>query len=201
LRQGVIRVPFEYRVEWNGSVITGAGISVFHSRGDGVATNATTAQSMADRCRTLFDGIKALVPTGIIWTFPNEVTELDTATGVLTDVHSITPPADVSSSAGSTSYSRPSGGRVDWNTSAIVNGRRLRGRTYFVPLAGSTQDGTGGITTTAIATLETAANAYRNTGVFTAATPVVWSRTHGIVADIIGSSVIDRCSVLRSRRD
>lgn len=194
-------MPFEYRVEWGGTAVTGPGVSVFHSRTDGIATAGTSAQSMADRCRVLFDAIKNLVPPGVTWTFPNEVTELDTTTGVLEDVHTITSPLDVVSTAASGGHSRPSGGRIDWNTSSVVNGRRLRGRTYIVPLAAAQYDTTGTLASGLITALETAATAYRSTSVFTAAQPVVWSRTHGVLADIVGSSVIDRASVLRSRRD
>jgi uncharacterized protein (DUF2342 family) len=197
----VVRVPLEYRVEWNGTAITGPGISVFHGRTDGVATTGAAAQSLANRVRTFWDAVKGLVPGGVTWTFPNEVTELDTSSGVLLGVHAVTSPADVVSGGASSSHSRPSGGRVDWNTSAVVAGRRLRGRTYIVPLTGAQYDSAGSLSTTCIATLESAATTYRSTGVFTEATPVVWSRTHGILADVIGSSVTDRASILRSRRD
>lgn len=194
-------MPLEYRVNWAGTPVTGAGVSVFHARTDGIATTGAASESFADRVRTFFEAIKGLVPGGITWSYPPEVLELDTTTKQLIDVHSISPPADSVSGAASSSHSRPSGGRVDWLTSAVVNGRRLRGRTYIVPLSGAQYDSAGSLTTTAITALEAAANTYRSTGVFTEATPVVWSRTHGILADIVGSNVDDRASILRSRRD
>lgn len=194
-------MPVEYRVQWAGTSITGPGVSVLHARTSGGATTSQCAQALADRARTFFDAVKAMVPAGVTWSFPPEATELDTATKQLIGVHAVTSPADVLSTGAASSWSRPSGGRVDWLTTAIVNGRRLRGRTYLVPLTTGSYDATGSIATTAIATLETAAAAYRNTGVFTASQPAVWSRTHGILADISGSNVPDLVTVMRSRRD
>lgn len=201
-------MPFEYRVEWAGTAMTGPGVSVFHGRSTVGGLGSDTAQDLADRCRAFFDALKATVPVGISWTFPNEVTELQTGidettgvAGTLLDVHSVTPPAVVTSSGASASHSRPSGGRLDWNTDAVVAGRRLRGRTYIVPLAGGQYDTSGTLTTACMGVLTTAGAGYFNAGVFTDAQPVVWSRTHGILADITGASVDDRASILRSRRD
>lgn len=194
-------MPLEVRVLWSGTGMTGDGASVFHGRTDGVATTGAAAQSLADRVREFFNGVKGVMAPGITWTFSNEVTELDTTTGVLLGVHTVTPPISLSSTGTPANYSRAAGARVDWNTSAIVNGRRLRGRTYLVPVAGGSLDSTGTLGTSAIATITTAATAYCNTGVFTSARPGVWSRTHGILADALSGSVDDRTSVLRSRRD
>lgn len=194
-------MPFEYRAAWAGTALTGAGVSVFHARGDGVATNGQVAQSLADRVAAFFTAVKAAVPPGVTWSFGGEVLEFDTATGVLSDVHSVTPPTAITSTASSGAYSRAVGGRIDWGTNAIVAGRRLKGRTFIVPISSSGLDTTGTLSGTALATLGTAATGYRNTGVFTAAQPVVWSRTHGIVADITAHTIVDQTSVLRSRRD
>lgn len=201
-------MPFEYRVEWGGSLVTGPGVSVFHGRTTVGGTGFDTAQALADRCRKFFLDIVSLVPSGVSWTFPNEVTELQTGisettgqAGTLLDVHAITPPATVNATATAGNHSRASGGRVDWNTESVVAGRRLRGRTYIVPLASLGYDSSGSLATTCITTLTTAGNNFKDATVFSNCQPVVWSRSHGIAADIVGASVDDRASILRSRRD
>lgn len=194
-------MAFEYRVNWSGTHVTGPGTSVFHGRADGIATNAQSAQDFADRVKKFFDDVRTLLPGGITWDFPGEVTELNTTTGILEDVHTVTAPVSQTSSGTAGNHSRPSGARVDWLTNAIVNGRRLRGRTFLVPLAASGYDSTGTLASGTLTTLGIAATNYRSTGVFTRMTPAVWSRTHGILGDITGANLDDRASVLRSRRD
>lgn len=194
-------MPVELRVNWAGTSLTGPGVSVLHARTSGGSTTVQCAQALSDRARAFFDAVKALVPAGVTWSFPSECTELDTTTGQLIGVHPVTPPADVVSTGAVSTLLRPIGARVDWLTTAIVNGRRLRGRTYLVPLTVGSFDGSGSIATTPLGTMETAATAYKNTGLFTASQPAVWSRTHGILADISGSNVPDFQTVMRSRRD
>lgn len=194
-------MPLEVTVDWTGTGLTGVGTSVFHGRTDGVATTSAAAQSLADRVRQFFFDVKGVIAPGITWVFRNEVLELDTTTGVLLSAIPVTPPISITSTGTSANYSRAVGARVDWNTSAVVNGRRLKGRTYLVPVSGGNLDTTGTLATSCIAACTTAATNYCNTGVFTQARPGVWSRTHGILADAIAGTVDDRTSVLRSRRD
>lgn len=194
-------MPLEYRVNWSGTAITGPGVSVFHGRTDGVATTSAAVQALADRVRKLFDDLKSKFPPGTQWTFPAEGVELDTTTGDLLDFHAITAPASVSSTATSSGYARAAGARIDWLTTAIVGGRRLRGRTFLVPMAGPNLAADGTLETASVDAIRTAANAYKDTSVFSACHPGIWSRTHGILGDITSVNVPDMLTVLRSRRD
>lgn len=191
----------EYRVNWSGTAVTGPGTSVFHGRIATASTAGAAAQDFADRVRLFFGEVRGLIPTGVSWDFPGEVTELDTTTGVLEDVHAITPPSATTSSGAAGNHSRPSGARIDWLTSSITAGRRLRGRTFLVPLYSAGYDTTGTIASTTLTTLNTAAANYIDAGVFADCQPAVWSRTHGVLADIVSKSITDRATVLRSRRD
>jgi hypothetical protein len=158
------------------------------------------ADDFGPRVRAFFDGIKAVFNSGVVWTFPGEVTELDTTTGVLEDVHAITAPAQVVGT-GSAAMAAPAGARVRWLTPAVVNSRRLAGSTFLVPLMASSYEPNGSLLGTSITTINTAATAYLDTGVFESCQPVVWSRTHGILADATAFVVPDKVAVLRSRRD
>jgi hypothetical protein len=189
----------EYRVNWSGPPIEGDGVTVFHGRGDSIVPAATAAADLANRARTFFDAIKALVPTGLLFDFPAEVTDLNTTTGDLEAVHVVTKPADVASTAAAGTFSKPSGARIDWATPAIVAGRRLRGRTFLVPLVGTAYDSIGTLAAAAVTTITTAANVFITGG--GNVHPSVWSRIHGIQADITSVNVPDEAAVLRSRRD
>jgi hypothetical protein len=189
----------EYRVGW-GTGGPNPGVSVFHARISGANTSAQAGQALADRCRTFFDAIKGLVAGTPTWTFPAETVELNVNTGQLEEVDQITAPANVVGSS-STAYSAPSGARIEWRTDAVVAGRRLRGRTFIVPLLAGAYDVQGTLSTATLTALNTAATNFRDTSVFTACQPAVWSRTHGILADITSSLTPDEAAVLRSRRD
>lgn len=187
----------EYRVNWS----TGGqqmGTSVFHGRAAVGASDDDAAQDLADRVQDLFDAIDPLV-AAIVWSFPSEVLELDTSTGVLTEVIPVTPPASVSST-GTGAYAAPAGARWDWGTPAIVAGRRLKGRTFLVPIAGAHYDSVGTLTSGAIGSMTTAGTAFIDDGIFVSSNPVVWSRTHGVVADITTFTIPDQVAVLRSRK-
>lgn len=106
---------------------------------------------------------------------------------------------------GSGAYSAPSGICVNWSTNGIRNGRRIRGRTFMVPVSGAATDTNGTIATTHLNNLRTAS------GVFISPTGAgdlgVWSRPtpaepNGGIWHVAASySIPDRLAVLRSRRD
>jgi hypothetical protein len=189
----------EYRVGWN-SGSTNPGVTVFHGRTTTGANEVTASQGLADRVRAFFDGIKTVIAGGVTWNFPGEVTWLNTSTGELESVQTPNAPANVVSTGAGT-YSAPSGCRVEWRTGAIVSGRRLRGRTYFVPLVSNGYDTTGTIAAATITAVKAAADTYALAGPTSAVQPVIWSRTHGIAADITSSIIPDEAAVLRSRRE
>lgn len=189
----------EYRVNWSTGG-TNPGVSVLHGRPSTAGGNGLAGQALADRARTFFDALKGVVGGGLVWDFPAEVTVLNTTTGVLEDAVAVTKPANVTAT-GAGNYSALSGARIEWRTGAIVAGRRLRGRTFVVPLSVGQYDAVGTLATTCITTLQAAATGYADANVFSNARPCVWSRTHGIQADITSVLIPDEASVLRSRRD
>lgn len=106
---------------------------------------------------------------------------------------------------GTGNYSAASGACVNWYTGAVVRGRRLRGRTFMVPLAGSALAVNGTIDDTALTALRSATTALINDA--GAGDIGVWSRptsataTDGQWAAVTSSTIPDKCAVLRSRRD
>jgi hypothetical protein len=188
---------FEYRAIWNVQG-GGTGYSVFHVREAGIEPISASAQSFANALRTGFNSLVARLPDDVIINFDSEARELNVATGTLIGVHGVTPPSNVVGTASGV-YAAPSGARVDLITSGIVAGRRLRGRTYMVPLAGSEYTSTGLVAPATRTALNSAFNTFRdNPGNWSLA---VWSRTHGALADVISVNAPGEVAILRSRRE
>lgn len=162
------------------------------------ATAATT------RVRAFWNSISNYFPNDVRFQVDSVVDVLEDSTGELID--SLTVPALTAiegQQAGS--YSAAAGAVVTWNTASIRNGRRIRGRTFLVPLAGVSFDNSGGVLPAAIADITAAAAALADTG----STPDlgVWARpssataTDGRWAVVSGQRVPTKSAVLRSRRD
>jgi hypothetical protein len=188
-----------YTVRWNG--FTGApGFTNLHFL-FGSETLAERDDS-ASAVRALFVAMQTYMPTGVNVTFPTEVDIFDEESGSLISTLPVSSLATVSGT-GSTAYSSVTGGVISWGTNVIINGRRLRGRTFMVPLGSTfyTTDGTPiESARTAIATA--AATFIANSG----GPPFgVWSRPKvdqvGVLGVATTASVPDKAAVLKSRRD
>ena len=195
---------FEYRAVWS---VTGGGIgySVFHVREAGVEPIGLSAQAFADDLRAGLATLTGDLPNDVSISFESEARELDVSTGTLVGVHAVDPPATVAG-IGTGVYAAPSGAKVDLNTEGIVAGRRLKGRTFIVPLIGTAYTDGGLIASGTRSRLNTAFEAFRDDpGNYSLA---VWSRPKtgegarpGTLADVISVAASLKAAVLRSRRD
>lgn len=185
----------EVRAEWS-TPGGGAGQSVFHTA---AILNQASAQAVTTAFYDFFYELDDNLPDEVSITMSSEVVNLD-AFGVLTDVYPVTPPAPVIGlSAGG--YNRAAGGRVDWNTGVITNGRRLKGRTYIVPINASAFDANGLLVPSTRQRFQTASDDL--IAALSAITvPLhVWSRTHGISAPVTSATIPLTGAILRGRRD
>lgn len=196
---------YQYRVNWSGTT-GGPGVSVFSARA-GTATNVETfTQYFADSVRKFFTGFSSSIPNEVTLSFPAEVQAFNTSSssndpagGQLEAVYPVTPPASITGGS-TTGYAHASGVRIDWLTEAIVNGRRLRGRTYIVPVQASVFGTDGRVTAASVTAYQNAANTLIS-DLNLQGSLAVWSRTHGILADVQSAKVPTLGAVLRSRRD
>lgn len=188
-------MPQEYVARWAGARV-GAGASVFHFESIG---SGTAASSLAAAVRTLFDAVKAYLPNDITISFDGEVKELDNS-GTLTAVYPVTVPSNVAGSSG-VSFANGCGLMVRHNTGAIINGRRLIGRTFFVPASSSAFADNGEVVSAAQAVFNTAFVNLRTTANGLGANFAVWSRVNGAVAPVTSSQAVSRPSTLRTRND
>lgn len=125
---------------------------------------------------------------------------LDDATGDLVDTW-VSEPVAVVDCTGTDNYAAPAGAIVNWLTSTIANHRRLRGRTYLVPLSNTEYDPDGSINGGTVAAIQAAADAFIASQ---SASFVVWHRgtgSDGSSGLVTSAHVPDFTAVLTSRRD
>ena len=174
---------------------------------DGLTSQAAL-DAAGSELRTFFAAIASHLHTTWTITVQQEIQEVDMSTGVLLGVHMITAPVSpVPGTSLAAAYAGGSGACVTWNTGLIFNGHRVKGRTFLVPLAGSSYDPDGTLTTAVIADVSAAGNALATA---TQATLAVWSKKFdtstppqqisGALAPVDSASVKDMASQLRSRR-
>lgn len=180
------------RLSWDG--FPGSpGVSTFY---------ATDILSLLPALSTLMNAIKFSLPTDVTITFPAAGDELDSATGALVGTWSATAQTPVTGT-GSGTYSAPVGWAVNWKTNTVVGRRRLQGRTFFVPAAGSMQGAQGQVNPSDLAALDSAVSTFVTSAI--SAGMQIWHRpkhgTGGQVAILATGAVQRKMVVLRSRRD
>lgn len=144
------------------------------------------------------------IPTGATLTINGTVEVIEDSDGRLQGFMNVTAPAP-RVGTGTGNYSAPSGAVANWYTGTVRNGRRIRGRSFIVPLSGNALGPDGTIDTTSLDSLRTSATTLAAAS--GAARLVVWSRpslpgaTDGVSAEVITATVPDKAAVLTSRRD
>lgn len=151
--------------------------------------------------RTFYNAALAYTPAGVTLTFPGSGDTIDEVTGSLNGTWAQSAPAAVTGGAGATQFPAPAGACVTWVTSRIINRRRLRGRTFIVPMyVGAYQlDGT------LEASVMSALNSAAATLVTNAGSSLrIYHRPKGASsgqgAAIVGHSITDQVAVLKTRR-
>lgn len=183
----------------------------------GVTQLALALPTEADLSATIADvslataSLTQYLPAGVTLTVLGDVDVFEAETGTLT--------AEISGTAGTPRTGTATGamiaaqgGCVNWTTGTIANGRRIRGRTFIVPMSYDTFDTDGTLSAGGKGAVQAFASAMLNY-TSTAATNrlAVWSRPRvasetqaarvGALGIITGATVPDLAVVLRSRRD
>lgn len=190
-----------YRMTWTGW--TGApGYTTFY------ADQGASAQQMATDCHQFM--LTALTPVSATDILPSPikingdalVDEIEDSTGDQQTQIGVVPPAQIVG-AGLLPWAGAAGACVSWNTPNFIKGRRLRGRTFFVPLSGEAFQVDGTLAQTFFAGLQAAAAAHINsqTGFLVWHRPTTKGGADGSSTLISAAVVHDKAAVLRSRRD
>lgn len=159
--------------------------------------------------REALTSILTILPDDVQLRISSEAEVIEDTTGELVAVMGVEPPLPALNGTGSATFSAPSGAAVEWRTAGLRRGRRVRGRTFLVPLGSNAYQDDGSLTPIAMVAI----NAFIDEMVATdGAALVVWARpvrnpdTGAIVEEgenhrIWSGTVRDRAAVLRSRRD
>lgn len=178
------------RVSWTTGP-GGIGLSTFYTFDpDDVTTNLAT----------FYNAIKALFPAAVTWSIPSSGDLIDSATGSLVGGWSGGTAATIAGAPTTGNYAAGTGAITRWDTGTVVAGRRLRGRTFLVPLAVNAYSTTGVIDTTPYATLSSASSTLAATNKL-----VVWHRpapggAGGLGASVGSAFVLPGVHSLASRR-
>lgn len=184
---------------WNG--FTGSpGYTRMKFLGELTQADANTA---AANMRTfLAAALATFAPAGSSITCDSTV-QLYDGSGLQTGELALTSIPSAIAPTGAGTYAGGAGAVVNWLTSAFHLGRKVRGRTFLVPLTGTAFQADGTLATAYQSTLQTAANNFA----ISSPTPAVFSQKHvggstqSMIAVITGATVPDRTAILRSRRD
>lgn len=172
-------------------------------------SDAASLNQAGAAIRQFFEAMKTQLPNGASVTVQSAIPVHEMSNGQLLREDTMTSPpqAVVGTAIAGTLYSGGVGVYVTWNTSAVFEGHKVRGRSYIVPLVlTGAADGTLGTGT--ITLVQNAADALiaSQGGKF-----AVWSRLMtkddhpvqigGGLSTVTSAVVRDKTGILRSRRD
>lgn len=173
----------------------------------------TNGPSLFPAVQAMWGSLATKMPPTVSVTVEPFGDSIEDTTGAITGSWSIAPATGFAGGA-SGPYSAPSGACLTWLTDSVLDGRRIKGRTFLVPLSDFIYDNDGTLKGSDVIDLRATCAAYVAAA---AGAAVVWHRPrkasiatptrparvarlggHGVIT---GSSVKDKIAVLRSRRD
>lgn len=167
------------------------------------SVDQTLVDSAVSKTDAWLAAFRPSLPNSITTGVSATVEAVEETTGALVGFFTGTPAAAAVGSGG-TAYSAPSGAVVSWYTSTVRNSRRIRGRTFIVPLSTTAYEADGSLVASKIATWNTATATLIATGA--SAELGVWSRpsskgaSDGDWALVTSFRIPDMASILTSRR-
>lgn len=197
-----------YRVRsiWSGFSGAPGYTNMYFGTTDPLLAGAT--QACTD-VRAFWQACVSVFPDDVQINVEPNVQIVEDSTGLVEDELSTTATAAVNGTSGA-AYAAPCGASIEWRTSQFVNGRRVKGRSYLVPLVSTSYETDGTLIAAALTALQAAA-----AGLIAAPSQfVVWHRpveasagpppveaSAGSLHLVATAGVSDRVAVLRSRRD
>jgi len=199
-------LPEVLRVKINWSGFVGSpGYTNFHFT-EFVSEGYT--QEQADACaakvQTFITSMKNYLPATVTLTVDTTVDIIQTDTGNLVGFFTVAPGAAQVGTNPAT-YAAAAGACISWGTNGVRNSRRVRGRTFIVPLASNSLDTNGSINDSSLTGIRAAAAALiANVGTGDLS---IWARptgpeaTDGVSFPVETYKVNDKVAMLTSRRD
>lgn len=142
------------------------GLSQFYFLNAGMQTNV-------DAVRAFFNTLVTFFPNALSISVPGVGDIIDSATGQITGAWTVTTTPAPVICTGSGNYAGNAGAVIHWLTADVSNGRRVRGRTFLVPLVNGMFAADGSLGATTVTTITSAGNTLRTAA---AGNMRVWSR-------------------------
>jgi hypothetical protein len=196
------------RTHWSGTS-GGPGISQFCFAGDDSFADwdGTIAGTLTAAVRTFWDTNKNTLPNEINLTVDPTVDIYGIVTGTLEQSFSAASAPAVVTGTNTGAYAMPSGAKINFRTTTIANGRRVRGGVFIVPCGSDVFDASGNVSSTPRTNWVNAALAMRTAAAAANLTHIVWSRpttttsNDGGGAAVTSYDVPTKGAILRGRRD
>lgn len=191
-------------INWTGFVGAPGFTNMYFSPAAGGDITQAVVDAAVAKVDTWLGQFKSSLPTAVTVGVDPSVEVIESADGKLQAFMTGTPLA-ASAGTDSGTFSSATGVVTSWYTAGIRNGRRIRGRSFIVPMGPTAYQNDGTIATTKLGAWRTAANTLIAN--VDAARLAVWSRpsaplaTDGIAYDVISANMNDKVAVLTSRRD
>jgi len=192
--------------------IPGAGtaFSVFHFGDDGDSDiSSVDANSAVAKVHTFFGAVKAVLPNVVKVDVLNDVEHINVTTGDLEKVVAANAVTTQTGTAASTAgWAAPAGVCITWTTNGIrqvsSKPRRVRGRTFIVPVSQEAYDIDGTIKPVQLGQLQTAANNLAASGsgspLLVYGRPGPENSPAGQAFAVTAARITDQVAILRSRR-
>lgn len=196
------------RVKINWSGFTGApGYTNLHFEPAVEADPVTqgTVDDAVTKVDTFLNAFQPLFPPPVVTGVANTIEELDEQSGNIEKFWTGTPAAANAGTSATGIYAGGSGVCVNWLTGDVWNGRRVRGRTFMVPIGGDALTNDGTIDNTRLTAFRAAADGLRAEAGLSHL--VVYRRPDpNLIIDggayrVTASNITDKLAQLRSRRD
>lgn len=94
--------------------------------------------------KTFYDALEASIPSDVTISYPSSNLTYDSATGNVLSSWSATGQLDTIGTSG-TDWARGVGAVLNWETTAFLNNRRVRGRSFLVPMEAASFDADGNV--------------------------------------------------------
>lgn len=163
------------------------------------------ADAVVTRMQNWATAIKALLPNVVSLNVQAETEVINEESGLMLGIlTSPTPATQTGTAAAGVGWAAAAGAVVSWSTPNVRNGRRIRGRTFVVPVSNEVWDVDGTLKAVPFNTLNTAATALRadaaDIDLRIWCRPTAPGANDGAEGLVMGHRVPDMSAVLRSRR-
>jgi hypothetical protein len=192
-------------VKWTG-LQGGNGFSNFYFEPvpQDAAITQTHVNNAAGKVEAFLVALRPYRPSYSFTEIDPQVTEIDENSGDYRAFWGVNVAAPAGGTSAVGAHSAAAGACVNWTTANIVNNRRVRGRTFLVPVGSAGLDTNGTLGAQFLTDMRAAATTLQADG--TDVRLVVWRRPtilgiDGGAYDVIAGSINDKTAILTSRRD